>query len=151
MKTITIKNLEGFSGAILIPVFETYAKSLVPIEFHGVAVPSKVFYGKKDTHYVVEKYDCLHIFLGLGKEIDYKSLKTIFRRISSKQKESFNSDVALVLPEQFSAEQVEAAVSGLLLGTYNLGHFKKAENHPFLNESFKLSILSKKEDRKSVV
>ncbi len=150
MKTITIKNLEGFSGAILIPVFETYAKSLVPIEFHGVAVPSKVFYGKKDTHYVVEKYDCLHIFLGLGKEIDYKSLKTIFRRISSKQKESFNSDVALVLPEQFSAEQVEAAVSGLLLGTYNLGHFKKAENHPFLNESFKLSILSKKETDETV-
>ena len=150
MKTITIKNLEGFSGAILIPVFETYAKSLVPIEFHGVAVPSKVFYGKKDTHYVVEKYDCLHIFLGLGKEIDYKSLKTIFRRISSKQKESFNSDVALVLPEQFSAEQVEAAVSGLLFGTYNLGHFKKAENHPFLNESFKLSILSKKETDETV-
>ncbi|HAT77746.1 MAG TPA: hypothetical protein DCS19_13230, partial [Flavobacterium sp.] len=105
MKTITIKNLEGFSGVILIPVFETYSKSLVPIEFHGVSVPSKVFYGKKDTHYLIEKYDCLHIFIGLGTVINYKDLKTIFRRISAKQKESFASEVALVVPEQFSLEQ----------------------------------------------
>ena len=145
MKTITLKNLEGFSGAILIPVFETYAKSLVPIEFHGVAVPSKVFCGKKDTHYVVDKYDCIHLFIGLGTSVDYKSLKTIFRRVSSKQKESFGSNVALVIPEQFSDEQVEAAVSGLLLGTYDLGHFKKTEKHSFLNESFELSLLSKKD------
>ncbi|HWS59514.1 MAG TPA: leucyl aminopeptidase family protein [Flavobacterium sp.] len=143
MKINTIKNLEGFSGAILIPVFETYAKSLVPIEFHGVSVHSKVFYGKKDTHYVAEKYDCLHIFIGLGKEIDYKSLKTIFRRISSKQKESLGSNVALVLPEQFSTVQVEATISGLFLGTYDLGHFKKNEKHPFLNDNFELSIISK--------
>ena len=145
MKTITLKNLEGFSGVILIPVFETYAKSLIPIEFHGVSVPSKVFYGKKDSHYVVEKYDCLHIFIGLGKAIDYKDLKTIFRRISSKQKESFGFKVALVVPEQFSLEQVEATISGLYLGTYDLGHFKKTEKHPFLNESFELSLLSKKD------
>jgi len=145
MKTNTIINLEGFSGVILIPVFETYAKSLVPIEFHGVSVPSKVFYGKKDSHYVVEKYDCLHIFIGLGKDINYKDLKTIFRRISLKQKESFGSNVALVVPEQFSFDQVEAAISGLYLGTYDLGHFKKTEKHPFLNESFELSLLSKKD------
>lgn len=144
MKTTTIKNLEGFSGTLLIPVFETYAKSLVPIEFHGVSVPSKVFYGKKDTHYSVEKYDSLHLFIGLGKEIDYKSLKTTFRRISSKHKESYGSNVALVLPNEFTAAQTEAAVSGLYLGTYDLGHFKKANKHPFLNEDFVLSILSKK-------
>ncbi|QBN17659.1 leucyl aminopeptidase family protein [Flavobacterium nackdongense] len=150
MKTITIKNLEGFSGTILIPVFETYAKSLVPLEFHGVAVPSKVFCGKKDTHYVVDKYDSLHLFIGLGSTIDYKTLKTIFRRIASKQKESFGSKVALVLPEQFSDEQVEAAVSGLYLGTYDLGHFKKTEKHPFLSEDFELSLLCKKEVSETV-
>ena len=143
MKTITLKNLEGFSGTILIPVFETYEKSLVPIEFHGVSVHSKVFYGKKDTHYVVEKYDCIHIFIGLGKVIDYKSLKTTFRRISSKQKELLGIEVALVLPEQLSNEQIEAAILGLYLGTYNLGHFKKTEKHPFLKDSFELLLLSK--------
>jgi leucyl aminopeptidase len=145
MKTNTIKNLHNFTGTILIPVFETYSKSLVPIEFQGVSVHSKVFYGKKDTHYLVEKYDCTHIFIGLGKDIDYKSLKTIFRRISSTQKESFCSNIALVMPEQFTAEQVEATISGLYLGTYDLGHFKKTEIHPFLKEGFELLLMTKKE------
>jgi leucyl aminopeptidase len=150
MKTNTIKNLDKFVGTILIPVFETYSKSLVPIEFHGVSVSSKVFYGKKDTHYLVEKYDCTHIFIGLGAAIDYKALKTIFRRISSKQKESFGTNVALVLPEQFTGEQVEATISGMILGTYDLGHFKKIEKHPFLNEGFELSLLSKKDFSETV-
>ncbi|WP_304198233.1 M17 family metallopeptidase [Flavobacterium alvei] len=145
MQTTTIKNLNNFTGTVLIPVFETYSKSLVPIEFQGVSVASKVFYGKKDTHYMIEKYDCVHIFIGLGKEIDYKSLKTIFRRISAQQKESFGTNVALVLPEQFSSEQVEAAISGLYLGSYDLGHFKKIEKHPFLNENFELALISKKD------
>ncbi len=145
MKTTTIKNLEGFSGTILIPVFETYAKSLVPIEFQGVSVPAKIFYGKKDTHYLVEKYDYTHIFIGLGTATDYKDLKTIFRRISLKQKEYFGIKVALVLPEQFTKDQIEATISGLYLGTYDLGHFKKTEKHPFLNKKFELSILSKKD------
>ena len=151
MKTKTLKNLEGFSGTILIPVFETFAKSLVPIEFHGVSVPSKVFYGKKDTHYVAEKHDCLHIFMGLGAAIDYKDLKTIFRRISAKHKESFGSNVALILPKQFSLEQVEASISGLFVGTYDLGHFKKSEKHPFLNESFELSIVTQNEVNETVI
>ncbi len=101
MKTNTIKNLDKFVGTILIPDFETYSKSLVPIEFQGVSVHSKVFYGKKDTHYLVEKYDCTHIFIGLGKDSDYKSLKTIFGELLIKQKESFGANVVLVLPEQF--------------------------------------------------
>lgn len=151
MKTITIKNLDTFTGTILIPVFETYSKSLVPIEFHGVSVHSKVFYGKKDTYYLVEKYDCTHIFIGLGKDTDYKSLKTIFRRISFQQKELLATNVALVLPEQFTDNQVEASISGLLLGTYDLGHFKKTEKHPFLSEGFELSILTKKDYSEAII
>ena len=143
MKTKNIENLEGFTGAILIPVFETSPQNLVPIEFHGVAVSSKVFYGKKDTYYMAEKYDCVHIFIGLGKKIDYKSLKTIARRIASKEKEIFAKNVALVLPEVFTLQQVEATISGLFLGTYNLGHFKKKVNHAFLDPKFELALISK--------
>jgi leucyl aminopeptidase len=36
----------------------------------------------------------------------------------------------LFVPEEFSSNEVEAIVSGLLLGTYNLGHLK-GEDHPF--------------------
>lgn len=130
---------------MLIPVFETSPKNLIPIQFGDLSISSKVFYGKKDTHYLAEKNDTTFIFIGLGKLIDYKSLKTIFRRISVKEKESFAKQVAFSVPEQFSKEQVEAAVSGLLLGTYDLGHYKKQVNHPFLNANFELEIISKKD------
>lgn len=152
MKFNTILKLEHYKGTILIPVFETYQKSLVPIEFHGVSVNSKVFFGKKDSHYIVEKYDCIHIFIGLGKEIDYKSLITIFRRISSNQNHFFGGNVAFVLPDSFSKEQIEATFTGLKIGTYNLGHYKKEKKvHPFLNSNFELQIVSKKNNEKSVI
>ncbi|MFA9189244.1 leucyl aminopeptidase family protein [Flavobacterium sp. FBOR7N2.3] len=144
MKIKTINSLEIFSGTVLVPVFETTAQNLIPIEFDGVAIASKVFYGKKDTHYLAEKKDTTYIFIGLGKSIDYKSLKTIFRRIATKEKDTFGQNVSLFLPEVFTEEQVEAAVSGLYLGTYNLGHYKKQEFHPFLNAEFELQILSDK-------
>ncbi|MCF6132114.1 leucyl aminopeptidase family protein [Flavobacterium wongokense] len=142
MKVKKIQNLDNFTGTILIPVFETTAKSIVPIEYHGVSVYSQVFYGKKDTHYLVEKYDSTHVFIGLGKDLDYKSLKTIFRRIAAKQKDLFGKKVALVFPDSFNNNQVEAAVSGLLLGTYNLGHYKKTEAHPILNADFELNYIA---------
>ena len=144
MKTTTIQNLNNFSGTILIPVFETYSKNLVPIKFGELEISSKVFYGKKDSHHLAEKNDNTYIFIGIGKETDYKSLKTIFRRIASKQKESFGTNVALVLPEQFTTDQVEAIISGMLLGTYDLGHFKKGKDkHHFLNSDFILQLVSK--------
>ena len=139
MKIKKIASLDNYTGTILIPIFETTSKSIVPIEYHGVSVYSQVFYGKKDTHYLVEKYNCTHVFIGLGKDPDYKSLKTIFRRIAVKQKDSFSKNVALVIPEDFNTNQVEAAISGLLLGTYNLGHYKKTELHPFLKDDFELN------------
>jgi len=143
MTTRTVTNLDSFSGTILIPVFETYSKSIVPIAFNGLEIASNVFFGKKDTHYLAEKNDNTYVFIGLGKTINYKSLKTIFRRISSKQKENFSLNVALVIPEQCIEEQVEAMVSGLLLGTYNLGHFKsEKQEHPFLNPEFTLNLVS---------
>lgn len=145
MKTTLIQNLDGFTGTLLVPVFETNARNLIPVEFHGVSVPSKVFYGKKDTVYVVEKYDCTHIFIGIGQETDYSSLLTIMRRISARQKELLSGNSVLVLPENFTDLQTQASISGLLLGTYNLGHFKKNEAHPFASPDFQLQILTQKD------
>ncbi|WP_367769828.1 leucyl aminopeptidase family protein [Flavobacterium sp. WC2421] len=145
MKTKKIASLENFVGSVLIPVFETNPKNLIPIQFGDLSISSKVFYGKKDTHYLAEKNDTTFIFIGLGKSIDYKSLKTTFRRIAVKEKESFSKQVALNIPEEFSDEQVEAVVSGLLLGTYNLGHYKKQVDHPFLDTNFELEIVSTKD------
>jgi len=142
MKIIKIDSLENFSGTVLVPVFETAAKDLVPIQFEGLEISSKVFYGKKDSYYIAEKNDTIFIFIGLGKTTDYKSLKTIFRRIAFKEKDTFSSNVSLFLPDVFTEEQVEAAILGLFLGTYNLGHYKKRDNHPFLNANFVLELFS---------
>ncbi|MGO4821736.1 MULTISPECIES: leucyl aminopeptidase family protein [unclassified Flavobacterium] len=142
MKTTQINSLKGFSGTIIIPVFETTAKNLIPIKFENVEISSKVFYGKIDSSYLAEKEGNTYVFLGLGKEIDYKSLKTIFRRVASQQKEVFTKATALALPKEFTDEQVEASLSGLVLGTYNIGHYKKQDKHPFLESDFELHILS---------
>jgi leucyl aminopeptidase len=145
MKTKQIDKLDDFSGTVLIPVFETNVKSIVPIQFEGLEISSKVFYGKKDTSYLAEKNNITYLFIGLGKAIEYKALKTIARRIAAKEKEAFGKNVALFVPQEFSNDQLEATISGLLLGTYNLGHFKKVDEHPFLNPDFELEILSSKD------
>ena len=143
MQVRNIPNLDGFKGTIIIPVFETTSKSIVPIEYHGVSVPSSVFYGKKDTVYLAEKYDCLHLFIGLGVVVDYKGMVTLFRRIASHHKDVFSKETTIIIPEQLTPDLCEAAICGLFLGTYNLGHYKKKTVHPFLDPDFALGLFSK--------
>lgn len=137
-----IENINSYAGTIMVPVYETYEKSIVPIEFDGLSVSSKVFYGKKDTVYVGENNGNTYVFIGLGKGIDYKSLKTIFRRVAVQQKALFLLKACLIIPEKFSNKQIEAAFSGLYLGTYNLGHYKKTSLHPFLDKDFTLGYVT---------
>ena len=139
MNTSIISGLENFKGTVLIPVFESEQNTV----FESIEISNAIFSGIKDSHYIYEDNLSILIFIGLGKDINYKDLKISFRRISSKQKQFLGENVALQIPESFSALQVEAAVSGLQLGTYDLGHFKKIENHPFLKPDFQLQIISK--------
>jgi leucyl aminopeptidase len=143
MKANRIENTDTITGTVIIPVFETYEKNLIPIKFGPITISSKIFYGKRDTHYIAENNGNTYIFLGLGKtDIDYKVVKTIFRRIANKEKQHFIDSVAIAFPDDFGEEQVEAAVSGLIVGTYRVGHFKKEEDHPLLDANFNLQILS---------
>ena len=142
MKIKTIENLENFIGTVIVPVFETSPKNIVPISFEGIEISSKVFFGKSNTHYLIEKNNVVYLFVGLGKKTIYKTLKNTFRSLSQKQQELLTHQVVLHFPVAFIDDQVEAVVSGLFLGTYSLGHFKKKEEHPFLNAEFDLKILS---------
>jgi leucyl aminopeptidase len=142
MQIKTIPSITGFSGTILIPVFETNFNNIVPFEFDGIAIPSKIFYGKKESVYLIEKDDHIHVFIGLGKTIDYPSLKTVFRRIATKQRDFLTHSVAIVIPESFDEPLVEATVSGLFLGAYDLGHYKKKDQHPFESADFVLNLSS---------
>lgn len=147
MKITTHEQLDlQFKGTLLIPVFETNEKSLVPIEFHGVSIPAEVFYGKKDTSYLAAKYDSLHLFIGLGKDTRFKEVRTIFRRIISKNADLLKGDVALVLPDNLTDVQAMGVFSGIILGTYNAGHFRKPKNHPFEGD-YELAVVAKKDYR----
>ena len=139
MKVNIISQINSSIKTVLIPVFEIDAD----VRFNGVTISKLIFSGKKDTHYIYDNNGVIYIFIGVGNDNNYKNIKTIFRRISTKQKDFFiNNLVALHVPDLFLNSQVEAAVSGLYLGTYNLGHFKKADIHPFLNTDFELNLIA---------
>ncbi|WP_395052490.1 leucyl aminopeptidase family protein [Flavobacterium sp.] len=142
-----IKSNTSFKGLVIIPVYETENETL----FEDIKISKKLFFGKKDTNYIVEKNDVNYLFIGLGKSPDYKTIKTIFRRISAKQSSYFETNATFVLPIEFTDLNVEAAISGLVLGTYNLGHYKKEKiSHTINNEIFVLEILSENDFKTSV-
>ncbi len=139
MKINYIKSINSSENAVVIPVFESEDS----MQFQDISLTSKVFSGKKDSNYLVEKNGTHYLFLGVGKSPSYKDIKTVFRRFASKNTSFCDASVSVVFSADFSVDMIEAAVSGLQLGTYKLGHYKeKSEPHPFLKEDFILSIVS---------
>ena len=147
MKIKYINSVSSTYTLCVIPVLQSVKK----IEFAAIRVPQKLFTGKKDTTYLIEKKGKVYLFVGLGENPEYKTIKTIFRRISTKQTDLFEKEAMLFFDTDFSEIIIEAAISGLMLGTYKLGHYKsdKKEN-TLLSKNFTLSILSYR-DIKNVV
>ena len=142
-----INSNTSFKGLVIIPVYETENDT----QFEDIKLSKKLFFGKQDTNYIIEKNEVNYLFIGLGKSPDYKTIKTIFRRISAKQSSYFETNAAFVLPKEFTDLNVEAAISGLVLGTYNLGHYKKEKkSHSINNEGFILEIQSENDFKTSV-
>ena len=142
-----INSNTSFKGLVIIPVYETENDT----QFEDIKLSKKLFFGKQDTNYIIEKNEVNYLFIGLGKSPDYKTIKTIFRRISAKQSSYFETNAAFVLPKEFTDLNVEAAISGLVLGNYNLGHYKKEKkSHSINNEGFILEIQSENDFKTSV-
>ncbi len=114
---------------VIVPFFENENGISFPDGYDFPNVSKTLFSGKKDTLFILKGIDIKITFLyvGLGKETDYRTIKTALRRLTAKQEELFNDKVSIVLSEDISLDLMEAAVSGLYLGTYRLGHFKKSE------------------------
>lgn len=143
--------VDHFKGLIILPFFENENAFLSYQQFPSAKVSNHLFSGKKDSQFLLEKTEeeQIFLFLGLGKEPDYKSIKNAFRRLTAKQEQLFTGQVLLVLSNDFDEHAMEAAVSGLLLGTYRLGHFKSPEKSPKDWSQINLGIsspLSKAED-----
>ena len=123
----------------LIPLLEAEEA----IIFDEIHLSKTIFSGKKDSLYFYEKDENIFLFIGLGKDPDYKSIKTTFRRISAKQKSYFKEEAKLFLSGDFSNDYIEAMISGLWLGTYQLGHYKKdKKHHPLESEDFIFEVNS---------
>jgi len=131
----------------LIPFFE----SENPLVFKEISVNPTLFSGKKDTTFVMEQAGNIFLFIGLGKTADYKSIQTSFRRISAKQSNLFDREAALFFATEIKENEIEAAISGLWLGTYQLGHYKKElKKNPLLADDFSLEIVSDSTVEKAV-
>lgn len=137
-----INNLDGYTGTVIIPFSEDPENRIYPFTIEGLTFSSTIFSGKKDTHHIIQKDNTIYIVVGIGKELSYKDIKNTFRRVSSKQKDLFFNRVAVVIPNEYTKDDIEATFGGLFFGTYDLGHFKKNEPHFFLYEDFALEYIA---------
>lgn len=139
MKIKHLNKVSSTESLVLVPVLETEET----VQYLSLSVSNSIFSGKKDTHYTLEKVGVVYLFIGLGKKPLVTDLKKIFRRVAQKQASFFQKETSLFLPDFFTDEWTAAAVNGLVLGTYQLGHYKKEKKvHPLQEVRSVLNIVS---------
>ncbi|MDO9554694.1 M17 family metallopeptidase [Rhodonellum sp.] len=142
---------QNHKGLILLP-FEESESLRYPTDFQKLKISSVLFSGKKDTQFLLEDSasERTYLLIGLGKNPDYKTIQTAFRRLTAKQSRLFEKGALLAIQEEMKDSFLEAAVSGLYLGTYRLGHFKKTEEPKLDWENVSLRISSSFEDAEKI-
>ena len=144
MKLKHLKTFNKFKGLIIIPFLEKEEPLKFPEGLDRIEVSKNLFSGKKDTQFIVEdkKTERVSLLIGLGKNPEYHSIKTTFRRLTAKQETLISEEVLLAFTAEMETTWLEAAISGLLLGTYRLGHFKNTETEPRKWKDSTISIFS---------
>jgi len=127
MKIKIVKKEKDFKGLVIIPFLENDRPEENSIQFQDKMVSKNLFAGKKDTQFILEDKTAekIYLLIGLGKNPEYKNIKTAFRRLTAKQADLFGDNILLSFFEGIDETVLEAAVSGLVLGTYRLGHYKQ--------------------------
>ncbi len=127
MKIKIIKTEKDFKGLVIIPFSENDRAEENTIQFYDKMVSKSLFTGKKDTQFILEDKiaERIYLLVGLGKNPEYKTVKTAFRRLTAKQADLFGDNILLSILGDFDESVLEAAVSGLVIGTYRLGHYKQ--------------------------
>ena len=129
MNIQTIESIESLKGLVIIPFLEQEEGITPPSQYPQLRISKSLFSGKKDQIHFVEEAEHQRIFmlLGLGKEPNFMTVKNTFRKVSSKFAELLQNEVLVMDNGVIGKDGLEAAVMGLVLGTYRLGHFKKEE------------------------
>jgi leucyl aminopeptidase len=126
---------------IIIPFLEQEA---IRFSWEGTShvIHKALFSGKKDSFYSFESEGILWLLLGMGKELEYKSIQTSFRRITAKNADLLTGDVLVDLRLFDQSWMVEAVVNGLKLGTYRLSHFKREVTSVIAWDTIEFGILN---------
>ncbi|MFN3997266.1 leucyl aminopeptidase family protein [Algoriphagus sp.] len=109
----------------IIPVFEENTAEILTSKLGFSGIPSSIFSGKKDTSYTLELEGQVILLVGLGTNPEYKTIENSFRRILSKNSSLVEKLVSIDFDDNFSADQIEAALVGFQLGSYSIGFYKK--------------------------
>ncbi len=123
-----------------------------PIHFAGTTLPVSVFEGKKDTSFLhMVGTEAHHIYIGLGKNPCYADIVRAYRLVSAKQHAVFADELYCHIPDDWSDAQIEAAFVGLLLGSYQIGFYKKDRKpHPLEREGQQVILVGKHSAQHSV-
>ena len=133
--------LNNGAQTVIIPVFETENE----VVFNEIKILKEIFSAKKDTQYITEKNSVVYYFIGLGKNAEYKTIENGFRRIINKNKNVVKENTSIIIDENFTHNQIEAALVGFITGSYKLSYFKESDNNSDFLDSITLSVISSKD------
>ncbi|UJP63491.1 leucyl aminopeptidase family protein [Mongoliitalea daihaiensis] len=146
--SIYLETAKSVSNTIIIPCVE--ADSIrYSWNDQSLELKSSLFTGKKDTVYSLVQDGRLFIFVGLGSSPEFKTIQNSFRRLTAKQSSLLEGEIVLDLSNFSEDWFLEAAVSGLKLGSYRLSHFKTDDlgsNHLDMVSFVCLSNISQTEE-----
>lgn len=102
---------------------------------------SKDFSGEKGSHLVLYAGKRRLMLLGLGENPSFATTLRVFRQVAHKMKKRLSPNLGISFLYQNEVEGFEetlnAVISGLLLGTYQIGRYKteEKETHPLLEDN----------------
>lgn len=132
--------------SLIIPVTASKnpLKNIKPLASFNDKTLQETFKAQKGEIQILPTEKQTIFLLGLGNApFEAKSIIKIFRSLSHRQKDKLSGKFGLYLNHLKSPEQIiEYALTGLMLGTYKIGHFKtgKQEIHPFESKGASLKI-----------
>lgn len=124
MKYTSITKTKNWDGLVVIPFNINKEGIQLPEPWQKQTLPKTIFSGKKDTHFILSQQNTTLLLVGCGENPSYDVVRTCFRRVTSKNSHLIEKNIFILFPENWTNNLKEAALVGLQVGTYNLGHFK---------------------------
>lgn len=156
MKFLTFSTLDTLPPALIVPVVGNGVHEAT-LNAIGTATGMDVSLLKQDFKAELGEIHTLYLqhqriyLLGLGAKPQFADVLKAFRSFSHKMRQKITSPIGISFLHDnvigVQTQWIEAAVNGLLLGTYQLGRFKttNSEKHPLETKEAEIHIFIEKE------